>query len=158
MAGRCIRKPYKNLKYKKLKCTTVEIIQNNTIQNIICKIRYKIRKKVSWQLGVLSLVDEASFGWKETVLMMWGFGPDRPQPPARGEWLEQCVSRVGGIGHNIFSSHRDLEVCRSLRDVRRVTLSCFLPFIPNRDQRQSPFSAERIKMKINLVIDNDHLQ
>ena len=29
-------------------------------------------------------------------------------------------------------------------DIRRVTLSCFVPFIPNRDQRQSPFSAERI--------------
>ena len=28
-------------------------------------------------------------------------------------------------------------------DIRRVTLSCFLPFIPNRDQHQSPFSAER---------------
>ena len=32
------------------------------------------------------------------------------------------------------------------RDIRRVTLSGFLPSIPNRDQSQSPFYAERISL------------
>ena len=30
---------------------------------------------------------------------MFGFGG--PQPSARGEWLKQSVSRLGGVGHNL---------------------------------------------------------
>jgi len=34
-------------------------------------------------------------------LFLWrGFGPDGPQPPARGECLKEFVTRVGGISHN----------------------------------------------------------
>ncbi|KAK5614887.1 hypothetical protein CRENBAI_010337 [Crenichthys baileyi] len=36
-------------------------------------------------------------GLEEAVFVARGFGPDGPQPPARGESLIQFVSKVGGV-------------------------------------------------------------
>ena len=54
-----------------------------------------------WSLG---LVEEANSGREETVFVACGIGPDGPQPSAGGEQLEQGVSRVGGVGHNLSRS------------------------------------------------------
>ena len=50
------------------------------------------------------LVDKTSGGGEKTVHVACGFGPDGPQPPARGECLKEFVSGVGGIGHNLSST------------------------------------------------------
>lgn len=57
----------------------------------------KADKRPRW---VLSIVNEASCGWKETAFVAGGFGIDGTQPPARGECLEKFVSRVR-VCHNL---------------------------------------------------------
>lgn len=51
--------------------------------------------------GGRGLVDEACSRGEETVPVSGGFGPDGPQPLARGEGLKETVSGVGGVGHNL---------------------------------------------------------
>ena len=58
--------------------------------NITCSIRSVHR---GWEsVGVPGFVNEASCRGKEAVLVVWGFGPYGPQPPARGEILKEFVS------------------------------------------------------------------
>ena len=59
------------------------------------------RDKSPSQVGVPGLVDKANCSREKAGLVAWGFGPDGPQPPAGGKYLEEFVTRVGGIGHNL---------------------------------------------------------
>ena len=59
-------------------------------------------------------MDEVKCQWGGLVEVARGFGPDGVQPPARGEWGEQFVSRVGGVGHNMFCEETPLHVQRYL--------------------------------------------
>ena len=56
---------------------------------------------------VLGLVDEANCRWEETVFLARGFGPDGPQPPARGKCFKQFMSGVRGVGHNLSCTPPD---------------------------------------------------
>ena len=49
---------------------------------------------------VPGLVNDPNCREEETVHVMGGFGPDGPQPPARGEGVKKPVTRMGGVGHN----------------------------------------------------------
>jgi len=40
-------------------------------------------------VGLSSLVDEANSRWEEAIFVARGFGPEGPQPPARGECLKE---------------------------------------------------------------------
>ena len=52
---------------------------------------------------------------KRVFFVVWGFGPDGPQPPVGGECLKEFRPGVGEVGHNLSCStrHRLLETCRS---------------------------------------------
>ena len=61
-----------------------------------------------WTLG---LVEEAN-SWRENIFFVaWGIGPDGPQPSARGQWLKQGVSMVGGVGHNLPRPPQGPRLC-----------------------------------------------
>ena len=54
-------------------------------------------------MGVPGLDEEAT-RQEETFLVALDFGPDGPQPPARGKCFKQFVSGVGGISHILSCS------------------------------------------------------
>jgi len=57
---------------------------------------------------------------EEAVLVVWGFGPDGLQPPARGERHKEFMFEVGGGGLTTIlpAGLRVLGACRSWRDGR----------------------------------------
>ena len=55
---------------------------------------------MSVSVGVLGPVKDPNCSREETLHVAGGFGPDGPQPPARGESLKKSVTGMGGVGHN----------------------------------------------------------
>ena len=62
---------------------------------------YQIRVSVK----VLGLIDEVR--WEKNVFVVRGFGPDGPQPPARGKCFKQFVTGLRGVGHNLSCTPPD---------------------------------------------------
>ncbi len=57
-----------------------------------------VSKKPWWILGV---VNKGSYGWKKTIFVAWGPGPDGPQSSARRKCFKKIVSRVRSVSHNL---------------------------------------------------------
>jgi len=101
------------LKCRKMTRPSLYIYQNqnqNQNQNqFYCQVCFHIQGIFSgdwcnWSatVGLSSLVDEANSRWEEAIFVARGFGPEGPQPPARGECLKEFVSRVGGVSLYIY--------------------------------------------------------
>ena len=60
-----------------------------------------MQESVSVGVGVPGSVQDPICAGEETVHVAGGFGPDGPQPPARGESVKKSVTGMGGVGHNI---------------------------------------------------------
>ncbi|CAB1458901.1 unnamed protein product [Pleuronectes platessa] len=73
--------------------------QNQNQKYFIAKCGGGIKVRV--RVGVPGLVDKANCSREEAGLVAGGFGPDGPQPPARGRNLKEFVTRVGRISHNL---------------------------------------------------------
>ncbi|MEQ2293351.1 hypothetical protein AMECASPLE_032469 [Ameca splendens] len=61
-----------------------------------------ITKTWKVSMGDQGLVNVASCRREEAVFVARGFGPDGPQPPARGESLKLFVFSVGGVSCNFL--------------------------------------------------------
>ena len=59
-----------------------------------------VQESVSVGVGVPRPVKDPSCRGEETVHVVAGFGPDGPQPPARGENDKKSVTRMGGVCRN----------------------------------------------------------
>lgn len=63
-------------------------------------VTYARKSQGSASMGISSLVAEACCRGEEPAFMPRGFGLNERQPPTRGEFLKEVVSRVRGVGYN----------------------------------------------------------